>query len=869
MMHMELSSLSHSKEACRTHWQKMTDMKPRETYIKNRFRRRKQREQLERAFERFQQQQPQSISTVPVATEVVGAESPSILAAILDPSMDSSFLDTTYVDTAAPSYQRFEPLDVPSPPLLTSEGTTPADSVHSVPTTPSEDVLHLGFMPDELKEPKPTPVSSGGVAPRHSSLSAQTTSIKRPAPLEFNESIDASSERVSNGPPIPSVQEELAWTHQNPASGPVRECENRSPDTPTPCLPAVQEETEPEPEKLTARQMTLDEVEDEMKAPRGFINFIKYGLTKSRLSVQSMISASGTIRSRFSSRRSSQQSTMVSDPQEDTHPFCYASYMSIREEPPSIHPPQSYEGGRQATSLFLELRLAGATDENVARRLKELLQDIGPAKARKVVNAQNDSGETALEVALALGNVPACEVLLDAGADVYARTSDGKSLSEFGRMAQSEANNNSQYIAIGACRNAILSHSRPEKSSKFKKANNAKTSTEPPAAIQMPIGSVIAPTPQGESHTITDENPLSPSAPLVGTSPQGVWNFVFDDTTQQQVAFEGANLDEDRSTSRSNSASMSMAISASRFPVPESISSHQTLTPDVPDLLPFFHSASSAQSTGWQPQIFSPSTPGMSHSLRPNTLLWNSYFTPSLDLLPLSASLEGSSGTLDISSILGNAYSSPGIDASKPALGTHSGHFELLPDGRVVHILPIDHPSLARAPSSLGRHFSHRDARVFDTGNSVQLQVPLMSQNQYSLPGMQELGSQRPEFGLNVNPCANLASEAVYSNSLVQRQQYHRDINFPVNNNLQNPPQTSNMSHLGPSDLPGQPSAYLHNDATFNSNKFMPNPEMQHTNLSDMDVEALSFHLMSPTPENPASYGNNFVHSWDSWPTGT
>ena len=260
-------------------------------------------------------------------------------------------------------------------------------------------------MPGEVKELNASLVRRPeGVGASHSSHRTQITSIKRSAPLEFNESLNASSGRALKGR-IASTQEELAWTQKNPHSAPVHECENRSPSMPTTSLSAVQEKAEPVRKKPPKHLSTMSEVEDEMKAPRGLIKFIKYGLTKSRLSVQSMISASGTIRSRFSSRRSSRQSIMASQLQEETNSFHYASYMSERDQLLSaIQPPQpvNYEGGRHATSLFLELRLAGASDDHVAARLKELLQDMGSTRARSVANTRNTSRETPLEVALAL-----------------------------------------------------------------------------------------------------------------------------------------------------------------------------------------------------------------------------------------------------------------------------------------------------------------------------------------------------------------------------------------------------------------------------------------------------------------------------------
>jgi hypothetical protein len=846
--------MPYSKEACRTHWKKMTDMDPRDTYIKNPFRRQKQREQLERAFERYLQHQSQSTSVAPVISQVVGPRSPSMLVAILDASFDSSSLPATNIITTASSDQRAEPPDILSPPLLTSEGTTPTNSIHSIPTPPSQDVIHIGVMPGEVKELNASMVRRPeGEGASHSSHRTQITSIKRSAPLEFNESLNASSGRVLNGPPIPSTQEELAWTQKNPHSAPVHECENRSPSMPTTSLSAVQEEAEPVRKKPPKHPSTMSEVEDEMKAPRGFIKFIKYGLTKSRLSVQSMISASGTIRSRFSSRRSSRQSIMASQLQEETNSFHYASYMSERDQLLSaIQPPQpvNYEGGRQATSLFLELRLAGASDDHVTARLKELLQGMGSTRARSVANTRNTSRETPLEVALALGNVPACRILLEAGADVHARTWNGKSLSEFGREAQSEANNNAQYIAIGACKNVILSHSRLQKNINSRRAENVKSGITPHANRRMAVESGRAQRAQPPSHEMTGGSALYAHRPEADMIQDETCLAAFDDTTHQPRrtgAFGGID------SLKSNPASMPMATSALHSPAPGSISSHQTLPPDVPDLIPFWNSAGPTDSASWQNQTLQSLSTNPSQRLRPDSMLWNSYFQPSTDITS-STPLDGGLATRDMSSVAGNVFLSAEI-GSEVMPGTHSGRYEPLPDGHV-----FGHSSVSRAPRPLGQHFCHRDARVFDMGNSVQLQVPMITETNSSPPSLHTLVGRDPKFGQNINPYGHMGKDAVYSNtSLQQQQQCPHNTNFAESNYLPNPPTTSGTYDFSVSNLVRQ-LAVPFND-TLQSNNLISSPPSQQTCLSAMELEARSLQL-------PLSNVDNHVLYWDSWPSG-
>ena len=139
--------MPHSNEACRNHWQRMTELDPGETMIKGRFRKKRQREQMRNAFERYKKRQAQLIPVLPVICQTVEPDSSSMLTDILAPSFDSSSLRGTNFVPAALSHQNAEPPDVLSPPFLTSEGTTPADSVHSILTPVAQDVMPQGFMP--------------------------------------------------------------------------------------------------------------------------------------------------------------------------------------------------------------------------------------------------------------------------------------------------------------------------------------------------------------------------------------------------------------------------------------------------------------------------------------------------------------------------------------------------------------------------------------------------------------------------------------------------------------------------------------------------------------------------------------------------
>jgi hypothetical protein len=846
-----LISMPYSTEACRLQWRRMTEMKPRETYIKNPFRKKKQREQLENAFKRYQQRVAQSISVPPVITQIVEPESPSMLTAILAPSFDSPSLQGTNIVTGASSDQRVEPADVLSPPLLTSEGTTPADSVHSILTPAPQDVMHLGFMPAEVKEQDVLIVRSERVGARGSSQGTHATRMKRPAPLEFNETEHSISGRASNGPLIPTRQEELAWAQKKPNPVPVHECENRNSSVPTSCLSAVEEEAEPAQEELLKHKTTISEVEDEMKVPRGFICFIKYGLTKSRLSVQSMISASGTIRSRFSSRRSSQQSNVESELPGNTSLLHHPPHMFNQDSPlPANQPPQPvrYEGGRHSTSLFQELRLAGASDNEVAATVKHLLQDLGPANASIVVNARNSRRETPIEVALALGNLPVCKVLLETGADVHARTSNGKSLAEFARKAQSETNNNAHYAAILLCKNEILSHSRSQNHGKSRRVRNTKSNSTPYENSQIAEESAPAQLAQGPNQTMTDVS--SAFASTADVIQDEVYPRLFGDTTHHPTlpqAFGGIDPFDP------NPASIPMASSAPYFPARESISSQQTPAPDVADLRPLWSPAVFTDSS-WEDQAFRSLPTESTQMLQPNTMPWTS--SPLVEI-PSPAPLGRHLGTPDMSSFAENIFSSSGIGTSEVIADSDSGCYGQLLDGRSVFISSSGNSSSPTRSRSSGQQFSHRNARVIDTGNSVQLQYPMMTQRDSHAPSSLTLMRREPGLRPNIDLYANMANEAVYSNASLQQQQF-LDANFAATNHPANVSPTSTTNGFRSNQLVPQASVPLNSTTTIlQSNSLMFSPPNQQNVLSDMDLEALSSTLGNPY----------YVSNWDSFPS--
>jgi hypothetical protein len=844
---IRLISMPYSTEACRLQWRRMTEMKPRETYIKNPFRKKKQREQLENAFRRYQQRETRSIAVPPVITQIVEPESPSVLTAILAPSFYSPSLHGTSIITGTSSDQRVEPADVLSPPLLTSEGTTPADSVHSIPTPASQDVMHLEFMPAEVKEQDVLIVRPEKVGGCGSSQGTRTSCMKRPSSLESNETKHSISARASKGLRIPIRQEELAWTQKEPNPVPTREYENRNPSVATSWLSAVEEEAEPAQE-LLRHKTTISEVEDEMKVPRGFINFIKYGLTKSgRLSVQSMISASGTIRSRFSSRRSSQLSNIESELPGNTSLLYHPPHMFNRDSPLPVDQhlqPVRYEGGRHSTSLFQELRLAGASDNEVATRVKYLLQDLGPADASIVVNTRNSRLETPIEVALALGNLPVCKVLLETGADVHARTSNGKSLAEFARKAQSETNNNSHYAAILTCKNEILSHSRSQNHSRSRRVKYTKNNSTPHAKSQMAEENGPSQPVQGPDHIMTDVS--SGFAHTADVIQDEIYPHFFGDTTNHKKlpqAFGEIYL------FKPNQASIPIAISAP-YLARESICSHQTPAPDVSNLKPRWSPAVLTESS-WEDEAFRSLPMEYAQTLQPNTVPWTP-FSPLVEI-PSPTAPGGRFGALGMPCFAENICSSSGIGTSEAMVDSNSSCYERLLNGRSVYISPSGNSSSPTRSRSPGQQFSHRNAWVIGTGNSVLIQYPMVTKRNSNTLSSIALMRREPGIEVNIDLYANVANKAVYSNASLQQQ--FLDTNFVSTNHPTNAPQTSTICGFRSNQLVPQVPVPLNNTTISQSNSHILRRPNQQNVLSDMDFEALS-----STPGDP-----NYVSNWDSF----
>ncbi|RDW91570.1 hypothetical protein BP5796_02735 [Coleophoma crateriformis] len=435
--------------SCRNYWEEITPLKPGEVKIKEKKKRDKLKARLVRAFHKYQQQQEDDdkLST----TNIVPLSTPSQDSR--GKSFDGSETTTIRAPKSSTDSARETKHALPvavSTPALCFGGLSPA-SFQFAPTPGDTQNLDLGvidetFIPDQDAHDGSTVFSNA--EPR-----------KRLAPAGFVNVSSSSRRRILNSAREASGQQYPLW-----ASPSDMELHSGSTDT----FPVVNPSTSAklEPEKNVA------EIEDELHYPRGFLEFLKKKLP--RMSIQSMLSSNGTLRSRFSARRGSGQSGQSAD--EYYNPFPYSARMSSynnldRAEKRS----RGFETGRATTTLIDELRLDGVPDQEIARRIEIMLKDFSYSRTRSIVRGRNFQGETALEVALALGNVPACNVLLENGADVYAKTSKDTTLSEFGRNAMVAVRNNESFFRIGICRTLILGHSPTKSSSGSKSVPGALT----------------------------------------------------------------------------------------------------------------------------------------------------------------------------------------------------------------------------------------------------------------------------------------------------------------------------------------------------------------------------------------------------------
>jgi hypothetical protein len=437
---------------CRKEWKKMTKMNPSQLQVKDPIKKERRKEQAIRAFEAYQQRQtqlhpytyqPPTTDHQPAHTQNHGGSNPIPL------------LSTSYRKDNPP-YSKSTPNFLIVPPL--SEVATPANSFAETQTRQFESYFATPLnISNEIAEPSASP----GQAQSPAQTFILDEGRKRPAPMEFDLVVPASSRRRSAFHFNPSVGPEEIWDRSNSAS-----TSNIKPILAQNSRADAHQEVDSK-RLVKDRSTAVAELEDEMSVPRGFIDFFKYRLTITRASVASALSSSGSIRSRWSRKGSRQiQPDLPHTSHEpgreysSQHPSSQdqAEHQWAQVVPPTI------ASDRANTDLFRKLQLAKSTDEEIASQLEALINDGANP------NAWSPDGETPLHVALRLGNLRACQVLLDRGADVHVKTPDGKSLSEYGKIFQNHAGDDcSRYLAIKSCRHAIREHDPRQKATEASK----------------------------------------------------------------------------------------------------------------------------------------------------------------------------------------------------------------------------------------------------------------------------------------------------------------------------------------------------------------------------------------------------------------
>ncbi|CZR61143.1 uncharacterized protein PAC_11039 [Phialocephala subalpina] len=660
------------KSTCRTHWHEMTEIKPHKI-LSNPLARKKQREQIKIAFEAYQKRQSrlpdassdtQGLSSLPQIPKLSWEDPPSALSA---PTIAA---------------------DIPTP-QLTFEGTSPADFGSSVLTPESHYTIQPHISSDEVPRTGVGIQASPEAGSNELPQAVPNTGTKRRAPSEFDEVTHATFQKLSKQHSTASLGQGASQQYAHPTS---------TANAPSHPRVSTLEPVQEEPDRSNAPKVTIADVEDEMGVGRGFIAFVKYGLTRSRFSVQSVMSAA----SRISSRRSSRRLSIESKAREESDPFFYGQYMSDLSQSQSQSTQvqsQHLKPGRQETDLFLELKLAGPTDHEIAARIRTLLQECGPkATAQCIVRARNSRRETALEVALTLGNVPACEVLLEFGADVNAKAYDGKSLSAFSRAAERNATTSQKYFAIGACRNIIRSHAEAKEAKECPKGKPAAPKANKTSTAN--IGARLGPTTSSQGAASGPESLSTATAfppPSNDQQQGGNVGQSHDPVHHRPLVFQESNMSH-------------RPASPQRIP-----------TLHVPNLVNYWNDVSDQQA-GQAPR---PTT--TSQVQRPNTQLWNSYFPPE--------------GALGIPAL-------PGYDP-------RAGRWELLPGGRMAYVLDSFD---AGASFSQGRMVPSRPPPPIPTSKP---EMPF-GMNQQTLPGQNGFAQSRQmnsmdtrRHGINPSTFAN------------------------------------------------------------------------------------------------------------------
>ena len=167
--------------------------------------------------------------------------------------------------------------------------------------------------------------------------------------------------------------------------------------------------------------------------------FIKKRLSISRSSIASAVSLSGSIRSRWSNHRTSSQ--RLADRQS-------TGMSTVMHEINAT--PMNTSFGSNITDAFEHF--SGENYDYVTASLESF------HRRGASVDDRNSRGETALHIAAGHGNISACEFLLREGANVYAATFTGESISAYTKSKSRRVKDPGRYAKIKICRNMIKEH---------------------------------------------------------------------------------------------------------------------------------------------------------------------------------------------------------------------------------------------------------------------------------------------------------------------------------------------------------------------------------------------------------------------------
>lgn len=341
------------------------------------------------------------------------------------------------------------------PPL--SYAATPADSIPEMHTPEFDSRFAISF---DKSDHIARSLRSPGQAHSPAQIVMPGSGRKRSAP----------SDTDANAPPSPRRKSIFRFNRLSRLESSARAVESSDSDIVTGVC------NEPDPNTFDGQHLdngikdgslNIAEVEDKMKVPHGFLGFIKR-LTITRNSVVNALSLPGSVGIPWPRRSKQIQSDIIQPIQEVEQDFPFPHRTSQDRPENACRQGALFKTmeGRENMDLFQELQVARYNEQETANRLKALIANGADP------NVQNPNGETALHVALSLGNSPACKALLEGGADVNVKTPDGKSLENYGIDAESRTGTNvKKYVAIRACRNAIYEHDPGQKATKASKSS--------------------------------------------------------------------------------------------------------------------------------------------------------------------------------------------------------------------------------------------------------------------------------------------------------------------------------------------------------------------------------------------------------------